>query len=115
LGTELTINQRHARTVGATLTDTLQIAVEELVTTNLETLLNDLGSILINAIVGSEAKNMVDGPGTISWGAMLADMLDAPIAKLAMGDDVNAGEDLVDAGPLETGVSTRDWATGAIF
>jgi len=57
---------------------------------------------LIDAIVSSEAKNMVDGSGAVSWGAVLADMLDAPVAELAMGDDVDAREYFVDAGPLET-------------
>ena len=31
---------------------------------------------------------------------MLADMLDAPIAKLTVGNDVNTGKDLIDTGAL---------------
>jgi len=34
---------------------------------------------------------MVDGTATISWSAMLADMLDAPVAKLTVGDNIDAG------------------------
>ena len=101
LGLGLTINQWHAGTIGAALTDPLQVAVQELATANLEALLDDLGSILINAVVGGEAKNVVDGSGTISRGAVLANVLDAPIAKLAMGNDVDAREDLVDTGALQ--------------
>jgi hypothetical protein len=44
---------------------------------------------------------VVNGTGAVSWGAVLADVLDAPVAELAVGYDVDAGEDLFDAGSLE--------------
>lgn len=43
---------------------------------------------------------MVDGAAAVSRGAMLADVLNAPVAELAMGDNVNVGEDLLNAGAL---------------
>ena len=35
---------------------------------------------------------------------MLADVLDTPVAKLAVRDDINASKNLVDAGTLENGL-----------
>jgi hypothetical protein len=43
---------------------------------------------------------MVDGTAAILRSTMLADVLDAPVAKLAMGDNVNVGKDLLNAGAL---------------
>jgi hypothetical protein len=44
------VNERDARTVVATLTDSIEITTKEVNTTNLEALLNHLGSKLIHAI-----------------------------------------------------------------
>lgn len=43
---------------------------------------------------------MIDSTATISGRTMLANMLDAPVAELTVGDDIYAGEHLVDAGTL---------------
>lgn len=43
---------------------------------------------------------MVDRATTVCWRAVLADMLDAPIAELPVGNNVNAIEDLGDARTL---------------
>jgi hypothetical protein len=96
----LTVNQGHARTIGATLAHTLQVSVKELGVTNLETLLDDLGGILIHAVLGGEAEDVVDGTTTIGGSPMLTDMLDAPVAKLTVSDDIDAGEDFVNAWTL---------------
>lgn len=95
------VDQRNARTVETTLTDTIEVATEEVNTTNLEALLNNLGCKLIHAVLGSIADDMVNGSAAISWGTMLADVLDAPVAKLAMGNDVNALQDFLNAGALQ--------------
>ena len=94
------INQRHTGTVGAALAYALEVAVEELAATNLEALLNHLGSILIHAVFGSKAEDVVDGSVAVRSGPVLADVLDAPIAELAVRDDINACKDFIDAGPL---------------
>ena len=98
----LTVNQWHAGTVGPALADALQVTIQELAVTNLETFLNHLGSILVGAVLGSEAKNVVDGTASVSGSSVFADVLDAPVSELAMGDDINASKDFVDTGSLVT-------------
>jgi hypothetical protein len=95
------VDQWNARTIETALTDTVKISTEEVNTTNFETLLNDFGSKLVHAVLRGIADDMVDGSATISWSTMLADMLDAPVAKLAMSNNVNACQDLFNAGALE--------------
>ena len=97
---KLTVNQRHAWTILASFADPLKVAIKELITTDLETLLNHLGSILVHAVLSTEAKDMIDSSATISGRTMLANMLDAPVAELTVGDDIDTGEHLVDAGTL---------------
>lgn len=43
---------------------------------------------------------MVNRAATVSWSTMLADVLDAPVAKLTVGDNVDTIEDLCDARTL---------------
>jgi hypothetical protein len=47
---------------------------------------------------------MANSTATISWSTVLADVLDTPVAKLTVRDDINAGKNLVDAGTLENGI-----------
>lgn len=96
----LTINQGHTWAIRATLADAFQVALKEIVATNLEALLDDLGSILVHAVLGGEAKNMVDGAVTIGGSSVLADVLDAPVAKLSVRDDINTSQHLTDARAL---------------
>jgi hypothetical protein len=98
----LTVNKRHARAVLASFADALQVTIKEVVSPNLEALLDHLGGILVHAVLGGEPKNVVGGATTIWWSSMFADVLDAPVAELAMGYDINTGEHLVDAGTLPT-------------
>jgi hypothetical protein len=44
---------------------------------------------------------MINGAAAISWCAMLADVLNAPVAKLAMSNNINAGKNFFDAWALE--------------
>lgn len=83
------VNQWHARALRTTFADALEIAVEELIAANLKALLDDLGSILVHAVFGREAENVVDGAVAISRSSVLADVLNAPVAELAVGDDIN--------------------------
>lgn len=96
----LTIDQGHARAIRAAFADSLKVTVKELAAANLEALLDNLRSVLIHTVLGGKAEDMVNGTATISWGAMLADVLDAPVAELTMGDDINASKHLIDAGTL---------------
>ena len=94
------VDQGDARAVNSALADAVEVAAKKLRTSNLETLLNDLGGELIHAVLGSKADDMVDGAAAVSRGAMLANVLNAPVAELAVGDNVNVGEDLLNAGAL---------------
>jgi hypothetical protein len=80
--------------------DTLQITVKELVTANFQALLNHLGGVLIHAVFSSEAKDVVNSSASISRCSMFADVLNAPVSELAMGNDIDASKDLVDARTL---------------
>ena len=97
---KLTVNQGHARAIRASLADTVKVAIKELGSTNLQALLHNLGSKLVHAVFGGETDNVVNCPSAIRRVTMLADVLDAPVAKLTVSDDVNAGEDFVDARTL---------------
>lgn len=96
------VNQWNTRAIKTTLADAIEITVEEVDTTNLEALLNDLGSELIHAILGSIADDMDNCSAAISWCTMLTDVLNAPVAKLAVSNNVNTGENLLDARALKT-------------
>ena len=97
----LTINQGDARTILTTFADTLQIAFKELRTANLEALFDDFGSKLIHAVFCGIAKHMVNSTGPVLRGPMLTNVLDAPIAELTMGNNVNIIENLVNTGTLQ--------------
>jgi hypothetical protein len=86
-----TINKRHAWTVKTSLAYTVQIPVQELGATNLQALLDDFGGILVHAILCTEAQDVIDGTATVGGRTMLADMLDTPVTKLAVSDDIDAG------------------------
>lgn len=96
----LTVDQGHAGTVGTTFADALQVLVQEVGVTNLQALLNHLGGILIGAVLSCEAKDVVNGTAAIGRGTMLADVLNAPVAELAMSNHIDASEDFVDARTL---------------
>jgi hypothetical protein len=91
------IDQWYAWTIWTTLANTVEVSAQKFDSTDLEALLDNLGSKLIHAILGSVANNMVDGAATIGWSAVLANVLDAPIAKLTMSNDVDAGKNLLNA------------------
>lgn len=100
------VNERNPGPIHASLADSIKIAPEELGATNLETLLDDLGSKLIHGVFGSVSNDMINGTAPVRRSSVLADVLDAPVAELAVGDDVNVGKDLLDAMALYIGVST---------
>lgn len=97
---ELTVNERHAWTVRASFTDTVEVAIEKVGPSDLEAFLDHLGSKLIHGVLGGETKDVIDSAGAVGNGSMLTNVLDAPIAKLSVGNDINAGENLIDARAL---------------
>jgi hypothetical protein len=95
------VDQGNPRTVDPALADAVQVAAQKLGAANLQTLLNNLGGELVHAVLSSIADDMVDGPATVRRSAVLADVLDAPVAKLAVGDNVDIGQDFLDARTLQ--------------
>lgn len=94
------VDERHAWTIWSGLANALKVAVEEFLATDLEALLDDLGGELIHAILASKAYDMVNGTSTVNDGAVLANVLNTPVTELAVGDDIDARKDLVDARTL---------------
>ena len=83
------VDKWNTRAIKTALADTIEIAAKKVHAANLETLLNNLGGKLIHAVFRRVADDMVNCSATISWSAMLTDVLNAPITELTMGDDVN--------------------------
>jgi hypothetical protein len=81
--------------------DDPKVTLQEFGTANLETLLHNLGCILIDAVAVGVGENVVDYTALVGWGTMLAQMLDTPIAKLTMGDKIDACDDFFDSRTLE--------------
>lgn len=97
----LTVDKRDAGTIGTSSGDTLKIAIKEVDTGNLETLLHYLRSELIHAVLRSVVEDVLEDTATICRSTMLAEMLNAPVSELAVGDDVNVGNDLFDSRALK--------------
>jgi len=95
-----TINQGDARTIRTSFTDTFEIALQEIRTTDLEAFFDDFGSELVHAILRGIAEDVIDSAATVLGNSMLANMLDAPIAELSVCNDVYASEHFVDARTL---------------
>lgn len=94
------VDEWNAWAIWAAFTNTVEVAGEKLNTSNLEAFLDDLGSELIHAVLGSVSDDMVDGAAAISWSSVLADVLDAPVSELAVSDDVDASKDFLDTWAL---------------
>lgn len=91
------IDERHAWTIWAGFAHNVEISIQKVVAANFETLLHNLGCKLIHAVLRCKANHVVDGASAIGDGAMLANVLDAPVSELTVGYDVNARQDLADA------------------
>ena len=110
----LTVNERNARTFRMGGRDNCKVTVHEFDAANLQTFLHNLGSKLVDAVVVSICENVVDNAALVGWRAMLAQMLDTPVAKLTMGNEVDACDDFLDGWTLKRkkcqvhGV-TSDW------
>jgi hypothetical protein len=94
------IDEGNSRTVESTLTDAIQITTQKLYTTYFEALFDNLGSELIHAVFRSISNDMINSTAAVSWSAMLADMLDTPVAKLTVGHDIDACKYLFNARTL---------------
>lgn len=98
------VDQGNSGAVNAAFTDAVQISAKEVGAANLQALLDNFGGELIHAVLRSIANDVVDRPAAVRWSTVLTDVLDTPISKLAMGDDVDIGQDLLNAGALQVHV-----------
>ena len=94
------IDQRNTRTINAALTDSIKISTKELRTTNLQAFLDYLRSKLIHRVLRSIANDVINRTAAVRRSSMLADMLDAPVAELAVCDNVDVGKNFLDARAL---------------
>ncbi len=94
------VDERNAWTVAATLANTVKVATEKLDTSNLETLLDNLGCKLVHAVLRGVPDDVVNGTAAISWSAVLADVLNAPVAELAVSDNIDASKDFLNTWTL---------------
>jgi hypothetical protein len=94
------IDEGNSRTVESTLTNAIQITTQKLYTTYFEALFDNLGSELIHAVFRSISNDMINSTAAVSWSAMLADMLDTPVAKLTVSHNIDACKYLFNARTL---------------
>jgi hypothetical protein len=87
------VDQWDAWPVYPSFANSVQISIKEFSTTNLETFLDYFGSKLVHTVLGSISNDVVDGAAPICRQTMLTDVLDAPIAELAVRDNVNIRKD----------------------
>lgn len=94
------VNKRDAGSITTTLANSVEVSAQEVSATDFEALLYHFGGKLVGAVLSRVANDMVDGSATIRRAAVLTDVLNAPVSKLAMCDDVDVGENLFNAGAL---------------
>lgn len=94
------VDKWDARTIRPSGGDDQKILVQEIQTTDLEALLHNFGSKLIDAIVVGVGQDVINDATLVGWRAMLAEMLNTPVAELAMSDKVDVGDDFLDSRSL---------------
>lgn len=82
----LTVDQWHPRSISATSAHMVEVPVQELGATDFQTFLNNLRGKLIHAVIHSMVEDMLNRTALVMGSAMLANVLDAPVAKLAMSE-----------------------------
>lgn len=89
MGIRRTVNQGHPRSIGTTSADTIEVTIEELGTSNLQTFFHDLRGELVHTVVHRTLEDMLNGTVLVVRGAVLADVLNTPVTKLSMGHVIN--------------------------
>lgn len=93
----LTVDECHARAFRLSFANDGQVLAKELVAFDLKALLDYLRRVLIDTVVHRTMKDMIDSTTHIIWCAMLADVLNTPIAELAMSNEINVAQHLFNA------------------
>lgn len=104
------INERDPGPIEAAFADAVQVAAQKIWSANFQALLNHLRSKLVHAVLGGVADDVVNGTATVCRRTMLTHVLDTPVAKLAVGNDVNVGEYLLNTrtlGPMSVFARSR--------
>ena len=78
-----------------------EVALKKLNTANLQALLDNLGGKLIDAVAVGIVKDVVNDSTLVWRGAMLAEMLNAPVSELTVSDEINVCNDFLDGRALE--------------
>lgn len=94
------VNEGDPGAVSTTLTNSIEVTSKEISTTNLKTLLHNLRGKLVSAVFGSITNDMVNSTAAVRRGAVLADMLDAPVSELSMCHNIDIGKDFFNARAL---------------
>lgn len=94
------VDEWNARTIRMSRSYDRQISVEKLNAPNLETFLDNLGGILVDAVAVGVDEDVIDDSSFVRRGTVLAKMLDAPIAELSMGNEIDVGDDLLNGWSL---------------
>lgn len=108
----LTVNERDTWTIWVSSGDDAKVPLEKFDTTDLEALLHNLGSKLVNAVAVRVHEDVVNDTTLVRRGTMLAEVLDAPIAELTMSDQIDVGNDFLDGRTLAIAVRRRERQTG---
>lgn len=94
------VDERNTRSIWTLSSDDSQVAIQELESTNLETLLDNLGSKLINAVVVGIGQDVIDDTTLVRGRAVLAQVLDTPVTELTMSDEIDVRDDFFDGRAL---------------
>lgn len=95
------INEWNTWTVVAAFANTIKISTKKFHSANLEAFFNNFGGKLVHAILRCIANDVVNGAAAVNWYSMLANVLDAPISKLAVSNDVDTSKNFFDAWSLQ--------------
>lgn len=78
-----------------------KVALKELNTTDLQAFLDNFRGKLVDAVAVGIAKDVVNDSALVRWGAVLAEMLNAPVSELPMGNEVDVGNDFLNGRALK--------------
>lgn len=89
------IDERNSWSLGMSCGNHIQIPIEKLNSANLEAFLDHLRGILVDAVAVSIDEDVVNDTSFVRWSTVLTEMLDAPVAKLSVSNEINVGNDFL--------------------
>lgn len=88
------VDEWNSRSVRVRSRDDSEISIEKFNTANLEAFLDDLRGVLIDAVAVGVDEDVIDDSPLVRGCAVLAEMLNTPIAELTMSYEIDVGNDL---------------------